>query len=258
MYMPLHEATHGNISGRHGNLRWVDDLVGSISAVPMWFSYKAHAPSHMHHHAYTNDPHRDPDHFIAGPFSALFGKHLRFSIIQIVFPLLAMFGGEPKRMDNWLLRGMGEVLPTPYEAHVQTRFLLACLAVFVALSLAGFFWQVLLLWYLPARLGFFVVMALFAWLPHLPHVERGRYRDTRVTLFPFGTAVCRGHNHHILHHMFPRVPHYKLRRLFREMRPLLEEHDVRIEGPLAGPGAPKMMLRWNPEPASSRAAASSG
>ena len=79
MYMPLHEATHGNICGNHRHLRWVNDAIGSISSIPMWFSFSAHRVSHMQHHAYTNDRARDPDLFISGPFFALVPKLLRYS-----------------------------------------------------------------------------------------------------------------------------------------------------------------------------------
>ena len=46
--------------------------------------------------------------------------------------------------------------------------------------------------------------------------------------------------------MFPRVPHYRLPALFAEIRPDLKAHGARIEGPLAGPGAPKILMRWDP------------
>ena len=82
-----------------------------------------------------------------------------------------------------------------------------------------------------------------AWLPHHPHGEHGRYRDTRITLFPGSTLLIWGQDHHLLHHPFPRVPHYRLPSLFREIRPILEEHGARIEGPLAGPGAPQILMR---------------
>jgi beta-carotene hydroxylase len=87
---------------------------------------------------------------------------------------------------------------------------------------------------------------LFAWLPHNPHHERGRYRDTRITLFPLSRLLIRGQDRHLLHHMFPRVPHYHLPALFEEMRPHLEANGARIEGPLAGPGAAKIAMRWAP------------
>jgi beta-carotene hydroxylase len=83
----------------------------------------------------------------------------------------------------------------------------------------------------------------FAWLPHHPHEEVGRYRDTRITLFPGSRWLIRGQDRHLLHHMFPRVPHYRLPPLFADMRPILDANGARIEGPLAGPGAPPIGMR---------------
>lgn len=246
-YMTLHEATHGNISGGRADLRWVDDVIGSLSAIPLWFSYRAHRISHMKHHAHTNDPTRDPDHFIGGPFPQVVLKWLLLSFFQLAVPLLSLVPGGTRLLPASMYREDGGPMFTPEELAHSRRFNRLCAAVFLALSLAGFFWEALLLWYLPSRIGFFIVLVVFAWLPHHPHAERGRYRDTRITLFPGGTLLIRGQNHHLLHHLFPRVPHYHLPALFRELRPVLEAQGARIEGPGAGPGAPKIGLRRDPQ-----------
>ena len=231
-YMTLHEATHGNVSGHSGH-RWADDWIGSLSAIPLWFSYRAHRISHMKHHAYTNDPARDPDHFVAGRFRDVLPKFLTLSFLQLAVPVLSLFPRGLELIPASLTRTPGgdiDQLVSPEERAIQRRFMLTCLAVFAALSAAGFFVEALLLWYLPSRIGFYIVGVVFAWLPHDPHDERGRYRDTRVTLFPLATLLIRGQNHHVLHHLFPRVPHYRLPALFRELRPTLEAQGVRIEG----------------------------
>ena len=243
LYMPLHEATHGNVSGRHGKLRWVDDLVGWLSSVPLMLSYRGHQSSHMKHHAYTNDPGRDPDHFIGGPLSELPRKYLIFASMRLVLPILERLPGGERLVPTPVRRAFELGNESPYEIRLFRRQEMLSLLVLVGLGLAGFFWEALLLWYLPANIGLFVIFFVFAWLPHHPHEETGRYRDTRITLFPGSTLLIRGQDHHLLHHMFPRIPHYHLPWLFREIRPILEEHGARIEGPLAGPGAPKILMR---------------
>lgn len=247
MYMPLHEATHGNVSGRHARLRWLDDLIGSLSAIPLWFGYRSHRISHMKHHAYTNDPARDPDHFVAGPFLGLFPKFGLLVALQVLVPVLSLVPGGMRILPASVrsLRNEAEEGMDPLELAYQRRFQRGCLAAFAALSLAGHFPEAFWLWFVPSRIGLFLILAVFAWLPHHPHAERGRYRDTRITLFPFGTLLIRGQNHHLLHHMFPRVPHYRLPALFAELRPILVANGARIEGPLAGPGAPSILLRWD-------------
>ena len=245
MYMPLHEATHGNLSGTRSDLRFANDVAGHLSSPILWFSFSAHRLSHMRHHAYANDPERDPDYFIAGPLAQLPFKTLLLAWAQTIVPLL----DYAPRVVPHLPGLLGEIAVlsrerrTPEEARFERRFIVGCWAVFAALTLSGHFLEALVLWWLPGRLGMGLMVFFFAWLPHHPHLERGRYRDTRVTLFPGSRLLIRGHDCHLLHHMFPRVPHHRLPALFAELRPELEAHGARIEGPLAGPGAPPIGLR---------------
>ena len=60
--------------------------------------------------------------------------------------------------------------------------------------------------------------------------ETDRYRDTRVFTFFGSTFLIRGHDHHLLHHLFPVVPHYRLRALWRDIGEHLSEQGARIEG----------------------------
>ena len=88
MYMPLHEATHNNIQGRRWSLRWLNDWVGRVSSIPLGFSYRAHQISHMRHHAFTNDPDRDPDYWLAGSALRIPRKLLKMSIGQLALATL--------------------------------------------------------------------------------------------------------------------------------------------------------------------------
>jgi beta-carotene hydroxylase len=96
--------------------------------------------------------------------------------------------------------------------------------------LNGFGLEALLLWYIPARLQFCWLLTVFAWFPHHPSVGAGRYIDTRVAVFPGSRFLIRGHDHHALHHLFPRVAHYRLRALWAEMAEDLVTKGVRSEG----------------------------
>jgi beta-carotene hydroxylase len=61
-YLPSHEAQHGNYSRGNPKLRWLDGLVGHITLVTLKFPYHILRITHMKHHAYTNDPEKDPDY----------------------------------------------------------------------------------------------------------------------------------------------------------------------------------------------------
>lgn len=104
--------------------------------------------------------------------------------------------------------------------------------------IAGFGIELFMLAYAPAMIGHMLMGFFFGWLPHHPHNALGRYTNTRVTLFPGSSLLSFGHDVHLIHHMLPRVPHYRMHAVFRELRPTLEANGTRIEGPRAGPGAP--------------------
>jgi fatty acid desaturase len=42
--------------------------------------------------------------------------------------------------------------------------------------------------------------------------------------------LIRGHDHHAIHHLYPRVPHYRLRKLWNELSADLVQRGVRAEG----------------------------
>lgn len=244
LYMPLHEGTHNNIQGRDWSYRWLNDWVGRICSIPVGFSFRAHQISHMRHHAFANDPERDPDFYTSGSALAIPSKVLRLSVGQVVIATLgwrrafltAMPANEKSRLA---IEG-----DKPNEEFItQRRFATIQLVAIVLASVAGFFPEVMLLYYIPSRIGIGAMMFLFAWFPHHPAQERGRYRDTRVMLFPGSRLLFRGHDSHIIHHMLPRIPHYRIPAAFAELRPSLEAQGIRIEGPSAGPGYPPVLMR---------------
>ena len=70
-YLPSHEAQHGNYSRGNPKLKWLDGFVGHISLITLKFPYHILRITHMKHHAYTNDPEKDPDYLNAHTKSLL-------------------------------------------------------------------------------------------------------------------------------------------------------------------------------------------
>jgi beta-carotene hydroxylase len=198
----------------------------------------------MRHHAFTNDPTRDPDYYLCGSALEIPGKLLKTSIGQLVIAVLGWRRGFVPAMPELEKQRLAIVDDLPNEEFVtQRRYAAIQLALMVAFSFAGYFVEVMLLYYLPSRIGIGLAMFLFAWFPHHPARERGRYRDTRVMLFPMSGLLFRGHDRHIIHHMLPRVPHYRIPAVFAELRPSLEQQGIRVEGRSAGPGHPPVLMR---------------
>jgi len=238
-YMPLHEAVHGNVWGNQSRARWGEDLVGYWAAIPLGFSYKGHRISHMQHHAYTNDPNRDPDIYTAGAMGSLPRKWYAVTLSQLLLPFLA-FVPPTRRL---LPRSLRAEFAKPREENQREGLhsLLNWLfmhGVLVAAFVLGYGWEALLLWYVPARIQLGWLMLVFAWFPHHPVTTTGRYVDTRVAVFRGSGLLIRGHDHHALHHLFPRVAHYNLPKLWQEIGPEMIGKGVRAEGRATGATGP--------------------
>ena len=236
-YMPLHEAAHGNIRGDSTGNRWGEDLLGMMCSIPVGISYKAHRTSHMRHHAFTNDPARDPDHYTHGPLRALPYKWFSVMLVASLLPLFVFVPVVAQILPAQIRDSLVED-NDPREGLRMFVFWLATHVVLVATIPLGVFWPALLVWYLPSRLQAFWLLLVFAWFPHHPATEVGRYVDTRVAVFFGSTFLIRGHDHHALHHLFPRVPHYRLKALWQEIGSDMTAKGVRTEGRATGAEQP--------------------
>ena len=229
-YMPMHEAAHGNITGRPKGERRLDDVIGMLCSIPVGFSYTAHRASHLRHHAFTNDPDRDPDRFTGGPLALVPAKWLMQVTLLTFLPVFAFIPPARRLLPATIKRALAADAGNRRMGLVQLRFWFLTTAVLVVAFLTGYGWPALLLWYLPARIQGLWLILVFAWFPHRPAREVGRYVDTRVAVFPGSGLLLRGHDHHAMHHMFPRVPHYRLRSLWQEVAPEMVAKGVRAEG----------------------------
>lgn len=223
-YTVVHEAVHSNISSRHKGLRWLDTLAGIIACVPLWLHYHQHKRQHMQHHAHTNED-SDPDIYARGSF-------LGWVFLRLPIALLNYFNPVQQYRDCKRFN-----LPRREIVYTAISFS-AYSALFIGLVAAGYWREVLFLWFLPWWIGQTVMLTFFTWSPHHDHHETGRYRNTRVFLFPFANFLLQGQSYHLIHHMIPSIPYYRYKSTFEEMRPILEGNGVRIEGLLPEAKAP--------------------
>ncbi|MEM8707992.1 MAG: fatty acid desaturase [Actinomycetota bacterium] len=236
-YMPLHEAAHGNVWGDEKRALWGQDVVGMLSAIPVGFSFKGHRISHMLHHAHTNDPEKDPDWFAQGPLRSLPKKMYGIVIVYTLLPFLA-FVPVLQRLIPAEMRESRTERNAEVDRYA-VRYWAIQHVTLIAAFVAGVGVEALVLWYIPTRLVVCWLGFIFAWYPHHPAEGKiGRYVDTRVAVFPGSTWIIRGHDHHALHHLFPRVVHYKLPKLWQEIGPEMTAKGVRTEGRALGATQP--------------------
>jgi fatty acid desaturase len=216
IYTPVHDSSHSAIVPRRKRWRWLNRLIGTISAFPIFMYYDHHRKSHYIHHARTNRP-EDPDTFAMGSFAEVF-------FVKTPWSLLNYLNGVALYRDCRALKLTDRELILTMVQYALT------LALLVGIVAAGYGFELLALWIAPWFVGVLLMQVAFGWFPHHDHSETGRYRDTRISLFPGADLLYLQQNLHLIHHMLPVVPFYRYRAVFDELRPTLERHGARIEG----------------------------
>ncbi len=212
-YLPSHEAQH-DIYARPGEkLRWLNQLIGHFSLLPIATAYHMLRETHMEHHKNTNHPVLDPDYSY---------NHEPSGWASIVNTLRSFQPGSPQA-DAY--KDAMQRLNTPecqraIRDHIVMIFFFY--GVLFASAAYGFALEALLIWWLPSRIGTIYLRFYLSWAPHFPGNEIGRYRDTRGFKSWLGAWSSLGMTAHIVHHLYPRIPLNRTPAALREMHPVLQ------------------------------------
>lgn len=215
-YTVVHEAVHNNIVPRNVRLRWLNKFLGFAICVPLWMFYYPHKKSHMVHHTKCNTD-EDPDIYARGSFGVVNFWRSPLSAIGHFNPIILY------RMCNDL-HLTGTEKATSYLTYA------AYAAIALALIFMGYGYELLVLWFVPFMIGYTTMLFFFTWVPHHAHVETGRYRNTRCSIWPGANFFTQGQHMHLIHHMMLWIPYYQYEQVFHEIRPYLEQNDALIDG----------------------------
>jgi len=196
----MHESVHGIA---HANKR-ANAWMGRVAGVLLVGSSRMFRAVHLEHHAHTNDPERDPDFGVA-------------RTPRWMMPLWCLAIVVDYRR-HWFGRPLWRADDERREALVVEGGLVI---VALALSAAGWGQAVFTLWVAPALAALLVLAFAFDYLPHAPHIGRGRYLDTRAMPSALGNIALLGQNYHLVHHLWATIPWYRYQRAFRALEPEL-------------------------------------
>ena len=208
-YLPSHEAQHNIIAGEGEPLRWLNELVGHLSVIPLVTPYRMLKYTHYEHHKHTNNPELDPDynvhaktdwHFL---WKSILNRQPESGRNNAYPESLQRTGKEKVIVDGIMFQGI----------YLATLFSLAWF---------GFAIEAALLWWLPKHMGITYIEYYLSWAPHHPGKKQGRYQDTRGFKSYVGNILSLGMQYHIVHHLYPRIPLSKTPAAYRELRPILE------------------------------------
>ncbi|MCR9194325.1 MAG: fatty acid desaturase [Hyphomonas sp.] len=209
-YLPSHEAQHDIIAKPGTKLRWLNQLVGHVSTIPLVLPYRVAKVTHMDHHKHANDPDLDPDYstHADGPIRALW-KSVK--------------NRQPRAKGGF--NAYGEMLMRIGRQDVLLDGILYQIvhySILFALAWSGYAIEAALLWWLPRHIALTYIQYYLSWAPHNPGLSKGRYRDTRSFRSILGNIGSLGMQYHVIHHLHPRIPLYRTPRAYWEMKPILE------------------------------------
>jgi beta-carotene hydroxylase len=209
-YLPSHEAQHGNYSRGNPKLRWLDGFVGHITLITLMYSYHLLRVTHMKHHAYTNDPEKDPDYLNAHTSSVL-------KVIKNVLDGSTVDFGkylEVFSADKAFVNSFEKAIPIAF----LYRFILLMLVIIFPL-------ETLLLWWLPAKIGTVYTTVFFSYFPHLG-TSTGRYQNTRFWTHWMPRYLNHSMQLHFIHHLHPSIGHYDEPKAIEALKPFLVARQV--------------------------------
>jgi beta-carotene hydroxylase len=204
----LHDAVHGVAHKRP----WAGRLLGTVTGFLLTFTYPFFRAVHLRHHAHANDPDHDPDAVTAG-----------------LSPQLApAVGGMAVYLSyhyNFFRRRM-------WRTRAEFIEVVACDAFYVGILIAaiagGWLPQLLALWVGPLFLTLHFLVYTFDYLPHYPHDSTERLYSARAYGGPLAAVVHLNQNFHLIHHLWPRIPWFRYRRVYLETRPALAARGCRV------------------------------
>lgn len=212
----VHQACHGTLTA---NRRMGRLLAAVFSGFPLFQSVSGYAISHTRdHHGHFGNPNRDPDYqfFLR---AGLYGKEsgratLRRHLAAIPGPRSTL------RYITFLVRH--RIL----DAHARRSETVLRLAIYAAVFLAATWydvaWIVVLFWLLPLVTTQVWIGSLAELLEHYPLMDRQPTSDIHLSrnrefgpLWALVLGEKRGEGYHLVHHLFPNVPLWKLHKVHR-------------------------------------------
>lgn len=203
-YLPSHDAQH-NIVARKGHpLRWLNELLGYVSLIPLAQHFEVMRQTHLEHHRHANDPLLDPDYDVTAASAWVFMRQV------VGAPLGSRY------LDTLQRIGRNDLALQAVLTNI------GYVVILFALAWSGYALEAALLWWLPKHIALVWLRFYLSWMPHHPGHEQGRHKDTRAFRSAMGNIWSGGMQYHIVHHLFPTIPLTQTPAAYRALRPVLE------------------------------------
>jgi len=203
----VHDAMHRSVS----KISWFNDSLGHISIfffAPL-ATFELGRWIHMRHHRFTNDSQHDPDHF---GHKLDWLTPLRWLNIDYYYTL-------------YFLKQEEEHIRRKYLPRLIFQTILIASLILIA-AYFGYFFEVIMLFVIPTRISSFLTLGIFVYLPHVPFSHTSMEGEYQASSIRLGwewllTPIMAYHNYHLIHHLYPRAPFYRMLMIWHAR---LDEH----------------------------------
>ncbi len=219
LFTPLHDATHGTISGNDKDMMWLNHLVGYVTGAVNLYDYKAYRYLHTLHHRFPNDPELDPDYWIKADS--------KWSVLWHNLTIMLFY-------QYYFLRhvALKPFEPGNFRLAVQVLGFNTLVLVFWYWAVVnGYGWELLGLWILPNYLSAALLGWSIGYFLHTDGLERYDHTDVVIFKGRFAWLINRIYcfqNFHMVHHLYPRIPFYLYEKAFAILKPKLRQEGTKI------------------------------
>jgi len=216
LFSVIHDSSHHSLSRNV----LINDGIGAIGLLFL-FPYAPMSPVrwvHNQHHIHTNGS-KDPDLFEHR--ASWWQAPLYWSCFDAYYIYYFFKYGQK------VMKRHAKSLIAYYSALT--------VAVVVALYM-GYGYEIFMLWFIPSRISLFLIAVVFVILPHHPATvsqAEDKYMATTMRMGWEGllTPLMVYQNYHLIHHLYPEIPFYKMHRAWYLKYDEINAHNLSIQKP---------------------------
>lgn len=218
LYIALHDATHNAVFLKRSH----NEILGAfiVPYISQYASFKMYRYIHMQHHIHANHVDKDPDIWATSKRKWILPiKWFFLEFGYFLFYIKRIKGRPKKELVEWMLT------------------LMLTWSIFGLIAKAGYMQEALLFWILPSRIAMVFLVWVLDYLPHTPYEftqEDNVYKATniRLGLEWLLTPLMLFQNFHLIHHLYPTEPFYKMKRIWNAESNKLLKKELKLVDPL--------------------------
>lgn len=233
LFVVGHDCGHGSFS----QLKWLNNLVGHLSHIPLLVPYHGWRISHRTHHANTGNIEKDESWYPVTQTDyeqmPWYQKLFRFYLPLLAYPIY-LFKRSPARQGSHFSPNSPLFRASEKRDVLTSSVLWVMMVSFLGWLTYQFGWLFLVKYYLGPYVIFVIWLDLVTFLHHTePDIPWYRGDDWYFLKGALSTIdrdyglINPIHHHigtHVAHHIFLNMPHYHLKQATESIKPILGDY----------------------------------